>query len=191
MTDVPAPGVRGRVAQDALRLLDEFEPDATARARARIPAGSLEVIDRTAALGWVPIEHDHHIPAAIVATLGPRADAYFGGLVDRQLNTPLLRSTLTATRRLLGLSPAALVRAVPLAWPVVYRDFGSVKVLPQRGHRARLAMSREVPEVFEHDAYITSFRSFFGGFFTMCETQGVVEVEAAPQAARIDFTLTW
>lgn len=191
MSNARAPAVRARAVQDALGQLDGFEAGATEAARRMVPEASLQVIDASRATDWIPIEHDHHVPAAIVETLGPRADAYFRSVLTRQLEAPLLRSTWTATQRLLGLSPAALFYAVPLGWPVVYRDFGSIRILPHKARAAGLRMSRVAPGVFEHRAYLRSFQGFFGGFLDVCKCDGEVELSAQPDAATINITVRW
>ncbi|MEM6290609.1 MAG: hypothetical protein AAGA54_05065 [Myxococcota bacterium] len=185
------PAVRGRAAQDALRSLDAFEAGATARARANIPAASLAVVDETPARGWIPLEHDRHVPSSIIAALGPRANAYFRTLLVRQLEAPLLRSTWSATRRLLGISPAALVRALPLGWPIIYRDFGTITVLPQRRTTSRVRFGHVHPSVFAEPAYPESFAGFFGGFFEACKVEGVVDVSLRPDDDEMLFTLQW
>ncbi len=131
------------------------------------------------------------MPVAIIATLGPRSDAYFRTLLVRQLDAPLLRSTWSATRRLLGISPAALVRALPLGWPVVFRDFGTMSVLPQRHTTARVRFAHVHPQVFAESAYAESFGGFFGGFFDACKVQGVVDVSLRPDDDEMLFTLQW
>ena len=156
-----------------------------------MPAESLALIDASRATDWIPAAHDWHVPAAIVETLGPRADAYFRSVLTRQLEAPLLRSTWTATQRLLGISPAALFYAVPLGWPVIYRDFGSIRILPHKAHAAGLRMTQVAPDVFEHPAYLTSFKGFFGGFLDVCKRDGEVELTAAPDTATVEITVRW
>lgn len=191
MRDVRAPAVRARAVQDALGQLDLFEAGATEAARRLVPEPSLRIIDTSRATDWIPIEHDRHVPTAIVETLGPRADAYFRSVLTRQLDAPLLRSTWTATQRLLGLSPAALFYAVPLGWPIIYRDFGSIRILPHKAHAAGLRLTKVAPGVFEHRAYLRSFKGFFGAFLDVCNREGKVEVSAQPDSATVEITLHW
>ena len=191
MEESRAPAVRARAVQDALAHLDPFEPGATQAARRLVPPQSLRLIDTSRAMDWIPSAHDWHVPAAIVETLGARADAYFRSVLTRQLETSLLRSTWTATQRLLGISPAALFYAVPLGWPIIYRDFGSIRIRPHKARAAGLRLSHVAPDVFEHPAYLTSFKGFFGGFLDVCKRDGEVELSAQPDAATVDITVRW
>ncbi len=163
----------------------------TARVRACVPAESLALIDATPARGWIPLEHDHHVPTSIVAQLGPvRAQAYFRWLLRRQLESPLLRSTLRATQKMFGLSPAALLRAVPLGWPIVYRDFCSPRVTGHSADQATIRLERVDPRVLEHPAYLESFAGFFSGFFDACSVEGTVTVRVKPSRG-VEITLHW
>lgn len=191
MEDPRAPAVRARAVQDALGQLDVFESGATEAARRLIPPKSLQLIDASSATDWIPTAHDWHVPAAIVEVLGARADAYFRSVLTRQLEASLLRSTWSATQRLLGISPAALFYAVPLGWPIIYRDFCSIRIHPHQARAAALRMSQVAPDVFEHPAYLTSFKGFFGGFLDVCKREGEVELTAEPDAATIDITVRW
>ena len=186
-----SPAVRARAVQDALAQLDTFKAGATVAARELVPAESLKLIDASRATEWIPIEHDHHVPSAVVETLGSEADAYFRNVLTRQLEAPLLRSTWTATQRLLGLSPASLFYAVRLGWPVIYRDFGSIRILPHKARAAGLRMSRVAAQVFEHPAYLTSFKGFFGGFLDVCKCEGEVELSAQPKRSTVEITVRW
>ena len=186
------PAVRGRAVHDALRLLDEFESGATAEARERVPADSLAVIDSTSDLGWVPIEHDHHVPASVIDVLGAdRAHSYFRSLLARQLEAPLLRSSWAATRKLFGLSPGSLARAVPVGWPIVYRGFCSPEIQSQRAHEVTISMTHVHPQVFEYLEYPTSFAGFFAGFFDVCDVDGSVESTIDAEQRVIRFVLHW
>lgn len=191
MGDLRAPAVRARAVQDALAQLDGFKRGATEAARRMVPEESLQVIDGSRATDWIPLEHDRHVPAAIVETLGADADPYFRSVLTRQLDAPLLRSTWTATQRLLGLSPAALFYAVPLGWPVIYRDFGSIRIQPHKARSAGLRMSQVAPGVFEYPAYLASFKGFFGGFLDVCKRDGEVELSARPDERTVDITVRW
>ncbi len=92
--------------------------------------------------------------------------------------------TWTATQRLLGLSPAARFYAVPMGWPVIYRDFGSIRILPHNAPATGLHMSQVAPGVFEHPTYLTCF-------LNVCKCDGEVERIAPPDTASVDITVRW
>lgn len=94
------PATRAGSARETLAALEALAPGTERRVRDRIPPESLEVIDQTSRMGWIPIEHDKWIPWAIVEELGEaEASAYFRRFFAKHRNAPLPPRCLAPDRR--------------------------------------------------------------------------------------------
>lgn len=184
--------MRARAVRDAIAAFDDHVDDGRERLRAIIPEQSWAVITEARGLGWIPLEHDQYVPASIAALLGPvDAHMFFRSLLVQQLRTPMLRSTVAATLRVLGLSPASLARAAPIGWDVVYRGFGKLKVQQRGATSTALTLEQVPPEVFDAPGYAPSFRGFFAGLLDVCRVPGDAELQVSPAGHRIEIVLSW
>ena len=187
------PRVRAQATQDTLASFSELIDNGRERLVARMPADALAQIDSTPSTGWVPIDVDRHVPAMVVAELGQDgAYAFFRAHCRRQLEiSPLLKSTIAATVRLFGLTPASLARAAPVGWDVIFRDFCRVRST-QRGSDSTCVMLENVAaQVFETPEYVDAFRGLIAGFTDFCGVTGDAEATANEQAHTIEIALRW
>lgn len=171
-SDPATPSVRALTVQDALSSLDDFRAGACDAVRGRIPAASLAVIDKAPTMGWIPFEDDRHVPDSIFAELGEDALPFFRRLMARQLEGPVLRSVFSVTRRMFGISPAALLRATPVAWPAVYRGFGKMRHVSSSLNSACVELHDVPQEILEWEAYPRSFEAILGGLIDVCGATG-------------------
>ncbi|MEM6993946.1 MAG: hypothetical protein AAF721_25765, partial [Myxococcota bacterium] len=186
------PRVRAGFVHDAISWFDRFGDAGRARGRALVPPDSWTAITQARPLGWIAIDHDRHIPSAFIEVAGAeRAHEFFRSLLVQQLRTPLLRSTLTATIRLFGMSPASLARAAPVGWEVVYRDFCNLRVQQRGPDSTTIVLHSVAPEVFETPAYSASFRGFFAGLLDVCDVQGDAELSVNAPGRLMEVRLHW
>lgn len=188
---VVKPEVRARTVQDALLGLDEFRAGATEAVRQRIPPESLALIDNAGVMAWIPFEHDRHVPHSIFAELGDDGEQFFRGLMRRQLEGPVLRSIFSVTRRMFGVSPAALLRASPVAWPAVYRGFGKMRHVRSSSSSACVELEGVPQIVLDWEAYPRSFEGMFGGLIEVCGATGSCAVTVDRSRRAIGIELMW
>ena len=188
---VDGPAVRARSTQDALAYADQFSPGATAKIRELIPPESLRVIDQATRTGWIPVEHDRHVPASTIEVLGEaRAVECWREFLRSHLKAPLFRTVIDASIRLFGLSPATLAKITPRIFPLAYKDFCVVRSRAEED-MAELVLDEVHPEVADVAAYPVSFRAFFYGFLDICGVDGTVEVRPEPERDVIRARLHW
>ncbi len=186
------PRVRARVVHEAIAAFDRFADEGRDQVRELVPEESWRAIMGARPLGWVPIEHDRHVPAAFVEIAGEeRAHVFFRSLLVEQLRRPLLRSTVAATVRMLGLSPASMARAAPVGWDVIYRDFGRLRVVQRGPQQTSIVMDHVAQTVFDNPAYMLSFRGFFAGLLDVCEVEGNADIKHNDAGRWIETTLSW
>jgi hypothetical protein len=187
-----SPATRARSAQEVLSSLDEHTPGLSERVRARIPAESLAVIDRTAATGWIPVEHDRWIPQATIEELGEvDAVAYLRSFLGGHMRTPLLRAILDGAIRMFGMSPGSIVRMLPRAWSLIFRDQCRVEIEARDAHSARVVLHDVAPEVIEWSAYPISFRAFMLGIIDLVDAEGEVTMEIDVARRRLVYSMRW
>ena len=187
------PAVRAASVHDVLEYLDVFEPGARERARQRIPAEALEIIDATPRLGWIPIEHDVFVPTAMHAVLGPeRFRELLRTFVLRHVEASFLSPLVTKTSRLFGLNPVSLVRMLPVGWGLIYRDFCDIRVESLDATSAQVIFEDVVPEALASTPYLESFRAILAGVFTVTGHEGDVKIlEIDRDLARVVFAMDW
>jgi hypothetical protein len=175
-----------------MAYLDVFRPGSLERVRAAMPEASRAIVEESPRTSWVPIEHDRHLPRAIVEVLGEEAATeMWRAFVGSHVQSPLLRSLLDGATRLLGFSPGTLVWMVPKAWGQVYRDFCTPKVTERDDHHATLAFEDMAPEVLAEPAYLICFRAVILGFFDIAGVEGELDWDVDPIARRAVARLRW
>lgn len=103
----------------------------------------------------------------------------------------MLKSTLAATVRLFGLTPASLARAAPVGWEVAFRDFCRVRTTQHARDSAVVMLEDVAEQVFASPAYINAFRGLFAGFTDFCGVTGDAEATANERGRTIEFVLRW
>jgi hypothetical protein len=187
-----SPAVRVRAARDTLGYLQEFERGLRDSVRAKMPAESVELLDKLPAMGWYVVEHDRHLVDALLDVLGEdKAAAYFRWFMGQMLDNPLLRASRTATVSLFGLSPASLLRATPLAWPAVFRGFGEPKVESTGKGVAVMAVNGIHPDVMAAGSYAFTFTHLFAGYADFCGNDGSCESGVDEEHRSMRFELHW
>lgn len=187
------PRVRAQATQDTIASFSERIDDGRERLVAHIPADVLAEIERTPSTGWIPIEVERHVPSAVVAELGQDgAYIFFRQHLREQLEgSPLLKSTVAATVRLFGLTPASLARAAPVGWEVAFRDFCRVRATQRGSDSAVITLEDVVEQVFASPAYVDAFRGLFAGFTDFCGVTGDAEATSNENTRTIEIVLRW
>jgi hypothetical protein len=186
------PHTRGLAARDALDRLDDFERDLQSRVRALVPASSLSIIESTPPLGWVSVEHEHHVTRSIFAVLDERGVEYFRWLVARHfIHTPLMRPVVDKMQRLFGLDPGSLLRVAPLAWDLMFRGFGRIVPAERGPQRANVDLVDCTPAVFDYPDYVRSWVGVFEATFDIAQLGGVLEHHVDEPGRAVRFALQW
>jgi hypothetical protein len=96
---------------------------------ATLPPRDLRRIERAAPDEWLPVEVMVSLCRSVHAAAGDDGvRAWRRAAMRRSVESSLFRPLLDATVRLLGLTPAALLRLVPRLWGSSYREAGQIAV---------------------------------------------------------------
>lgn len=187
------PAVRVASVRDILDYLDKFAPGTGSRVRARVPDDVLAIVDRAPRLSWIDVEDDVYVPTAIWAVLGDdEATEMMREFLMGHFETALLRPLLHTTRKLFGLSPMNVLRALPSGWPLVYRDVARLEVRALDSGSAEIELSEVAETVLGSGGYIQSFRAILLGLIDLTGYQGAVELaDLDLPGRRVCYRLRW
>ena len=168
------PTVRARGVQWGIEFADSFD-GRQAAVTSIIDDRVLEHVMSLLPTAWVPYELERHFVDAIYEVHGPeRSAACWRACMVEYANGPLLGSFVAMSKRLFGLSPAAVVRAGPRGWLQSYRDFCELRGELLGDGRGVIRFTDVHPEVYESIAYPVCFASLFEGF---CDIVGGAQLK--------------
>lgn len=140
-------------------------------------------------MSWLPVELNVRMIDALYGTLGPqRAREFQSDQITSQFGTPLWRSFVEGGVRLLGLEPGMMVRWLPAAIGLIFRDCGGWSV--ERGDESSAVLCAfDLPRLLAtHPHWLDSVAGGIHAMFILCKTSGeteVAELDAARGTARI------
>jgi hypothetical protein len=179
----------GRLKEDLLALVALGE-DRASLIMAALPHRDLRRIEQAAPGDWLPIELMVSLCRAVHAVAGDAGvHAWRRAALRRSFESSLFRPILDATVRMLGLTPAALLRLVPVFWGSSYREAGhvAVELSPPQAAAVRLIA---LPEPMRERAVLVSLA---GGLEAFLETVGCTgEVRLVePVEGDVVITASW
>jgi hypothetical protein len=178
-----------RLKEDLLALV-ALGDELASRIVATLPPRDLRRIERAAPDEWLPIELTVSLCRSVHAAAGEEGvRAWRRAAIRRFVESSLFRPVLDATVRLLGLTPAALLRLVPTFWGSSYREAGqiAVELAPPQAAAVRLIA---LPGPMRERAVLVSM---MGGLEALLETVGCTgEVRLVePVGGDVVITASW
>jgi len=151
--------------------------------------GLFREIDASSRMSWLPVELNVRMIDALYGALGPRrAREFQSDQITSQFGTPLWRSFVEGGVRLLGLDPGDMVRWLPSALGLIFRDCGGWSIERGDGSSAVLCAWGLPPVLSAHPHWLDSVAGGIHALFILCKTSGETElaqVDAGQGAARI------
>jgi|SRR5688572_32348696 len=184
------PRMRAWAPHDVVRRIDDFKPGAGAKLRAEIPPVALESLMRTGRLEWISIRHGREFSAAAYEVLGDaEGDAFFRWMLPAQLDRPVLRGIVRASRAVFGLSPMMLLRATASGWGLAFLEVAQPRIEIVAPQHAILVLDDVCDDALIERAFLRSFGAAFEGFFDVSRVPGRVAttVDNAAKIARYEF----
>lgn len=174
------PAARASAARDNANFVDVYRPGALAEIRATIPPDSLDAIDRTSGISWLEFEHDHWLMDGTMAVLG-REDAVdcWHRSIGQLIEKPLLRNFTEGSLRLFGAKPGKLLKMLPKAWTLAYRDFCTPTFELLSEHSAEIRFENVAPQAFESEGYLHCWHGICLGVFDL----------EKPKDGAVEFTI--
>jgi hypothetical protein len=187
-----SPACRARSSQDTLAYLDRFRAGATLEVRRRLPDAVLEVIDSTMKTGWIPIEVDAAMGHAILELLGPQeARRFWTRFTTHHVESPLLAGPVRAALKLLGATPASLIKWMPRVFPTVFRDVFDIEIKQLDPQSAWLEFHVHSEVFWNEPVYALVLESTLHGFYEITRVAGSVRVSRDDPARIIHLRASW
>jgi hypothetical protein len=176
-----------------LEFVELRSPGARERVLARLPAETRDYLLSCPTAGWIPIELDRNIPAAMLAEFG-RAEmlAIYRASLSYHVRSPLLNGLLESMLRLLGISMASAGKLYVRGFKAAYRDMAepSAELLGPR--HLQIVLDDIAEAAIDHEGYLTSFEGIMLGLFEVAnEPGGTLDFTVDRRARRIVADLRW
>jgi hypothetical protein len=184
------PAVRARGVQAAIRWADDFD-GRSGEVKSLIAPSVLEHITSATPTAWIPLELDQHLCQAIVDVHGDEGAARcWREFIGPYAQGPALRGFVDTSKRLFGLTHAAVAKAIAKGWEHSYRDFCVVRAETGDPHHALIVFEKVHARVFAHPPYELCFKSLCEG---ACDIVGPADVQMKryPKELRWEFHLRW
>jgi hypothetical protein len=176
--------------QEDLLALAELGNEPATRILADLEPRTLRRIQEATRVDWLPIDLYLELVHAIEAVAGEQGlRRWARAAVRRSLETNLFRPLLETVARLFGLSPRALLRAVPQGWKATFRGCGALSVASSAaGMELRLA---GLPERLRERPFLLSLSGAFEAVLDAARVQGEVRLVAPAQGFEATFEARW
>lgn len=184
--------MRGAYLRDNYQVLDKLGPGVAAGVRRRLGDEVCRAIEAAPAGAWVDVELDVALTEALYAEAGERVlrsanRQVFLGATEG----PLLGPVVAGIRRMLGLTPLALLRFAPRFWSAVYQGCGNAKDDGGDAHRATLVVE-ELPEVLlVSPPYLVGVCGVIDACLVLTRRTGSVELELDAASRRARWQVNW
>ena len=186
------PTIRAAFFHSNLEALAALGEDESRRVLARLPPQLLQEVEEAARVAWLPIEHDVALTEAIAAELGRdalRAWSRDGFL--RSADSPILAPMIRSVRAIFGITPHSILRRVPYAWPLLFRDCGTMEYA-EAGDRAASLVLRGAPAVITRSAaYLDGMSGGLEAAVILGGQRGRAQVVGEDGARTVRFSFSW
>lgn len=149
----------------------------------------LGVIETASAISWLPVEVDVELTECFFQVAGAeRARRAFREAIAQAIERPLLEGALG----IFGRDPVKILRWVPKAWSLIYRDCGEMRCAQAGEGSARLELGL-LPEPIVHSRFhLTATAATLPAFFDWLGIEGRVRLEGPCATTRTaTFHLSW
>lgn len=152
---------------------------------------TLALLDATARLEWFPLDQFYLLGDAIHSAIGDkRYRAVTATTVERTIRGEVFDGLVTTFRKLFGTTPAALLRAYPTGYAVLYRACGRVEVEVDAGE-ARVHLV-DIPEPFIRPSMLAGFAGSLEGLVVAAQGSPAVALDrVAPSEGRVTYRVRW
>ena len=173
-------------------LLDRFEPGSRARVWARIPEPTRALVESLWRTQWIPLEHDHFLPEAILSEFGRlRSRDLFRQALPHLVEKPLLEPLVAGMLRMLGEQRVRLLTIIPKGWGLIFRDLCEPRLGKTGDDEIEVVFDAIAPAVREHPAYFDMWEGVCLGLLDLACPEGALDYEVGSDRSRVVARFTW
>ena len=188
-----SPRILAVFVQSSLEEIMKLDAKVGDRVRAGLKPDVLEAIETASPVAWLPVEVDVEITDCFFQVAGvERAGLAFRGALAEAIKRPLLRPLMDGALGIFGRNPAKILRWVPKAWSLIYRDCGEMRCTHADENSAALEL-RLLPHSIVHSRfYLRGTAASLSAFFDWLGIDGQVTLEGPCSTQRTaKFKLSW
>ncbi len=187
-----SPGIKAGSALDTLAYLDVYRPGSREQVLERMPPDVRDRFVNASRTEWLPYERDRHFVEAIVEVFGRHGAVDFvRSSVERHFDSALLSTVVHGAMRLFGLNPSGLLRMLPRAWPMVYRNVAKPRIVEYTSNTCTVVFEEFHPGMLESSGYQASVEGLLWGVLDVCKRDGEVHFEVDPAHRQIRAEVRW
>lgn len=160
---------------------------------ARVPADCRRVLDDALPTSWISIEHSRHWVAEFVRVVGAAEARELAADFTQQwvLRSPFLKSLAETLIRLKRVSPETVIRMVPRALHISYRDFFNARLVELHPGRAIIALEELAPELLDTPEYFVLLSGGMEGTLRFVRHPGQVQLTVDHRRRVAHYSLSW
>lgn len=190
----PAPPlVRAIVARTLLRALADTNHEAMLRRE--LGPVRLDHIENASAVNWLPFPDLAALAVPALAALGDEHYAdLWRGVNARLMDSALLRPMVGSIRTVLGLTPLTVLKAVPRAWPLVFREVCDVSLTARGPNDVELRLHNLRVDARAMEALAKGMIGVCRSYLDLANVSGRVTLlpeQAAPAKGVLVLQVTW
>jgi len=111
-------------------------------------------------------------------------------LIPSRGEGPVLKPMFAGLRRMLGITPLALLRLAPRLWSTIYRGCGDLHLEQQEGRHA-VVLEGMPPVLAASPPYFVGVSGVIDACFVLTRRTGTVDLELDAAARRVRWHVTW
>jgi hypothetical protein len=190
--ETTAPCIRASFVFDNVRSIEMLGPETFQRIRSLVPPATLELMDLSSRVAWLPVDVDIDWTEATDRVVGrERMRACMRDGILRATEGPLLSPVRRSVQAVLGITPTAYLRRAPTAFRAMYRDAGAVEV--DAGEREVVLRYVDIPEVIARsEPYVDGIAGAIEAVMVLGgEPGGTVETRFRLASRSAEFVCRW
>lgn len=184
--------VKARATQELLAFLDVYSPGMTELIRQRVPPEPLARLEAAMPAAWIPIDDARFVIEAVVDEVGGQAPELWRRYMSQHfVRAAWLRTFVEGMIRILGLSPATMIRMIERGWSTTYKGFARLEASSIGDGTATVVMHSVEDRLFEFPAYHQVFKGVFLGALDVASAKGRVDFTVDERDGTVTYEIYW
>ncbi len=185
------PELRASLLKLYLERLPHVLGEDSAKVRDELGADAILRIERASASAWLPIAIEVALLRAVERLRGDDGVREVGRDVGlAATNNAILRPLVSAMLGMLGRRPDVLVQLAVAGWGLATRNAGRLRIASRVDGEVRIELF-EIPEAMRDRALFLRMCGSIEALFAHGGVRAQVELDGAPEAPRIGYTVKW
>jgi hypothetical protein len=185
------PEMRADQLKENLYALLALGNETASRILADMPPQHLRRIEQAARTDWLPAELGVLLGEVIWRHVGEAGmRTWSRAALRRAMSGGVMGPLVDTAVRLLGLSPASLLKMGPQGWRAAFREAGEL-VIVESGPGTMVMDLQGLPESMSREPFVVGIAGALEAVFETCHVAGAVALAPPPPGAGARMVATW